>query len=132
MADYQLTSMSHVIRNSDGADIPDEPENRDFKAYQAWLAAGGVPDPYVPTAVAQSVLSQDLMAQFTVAYFTAIKTAVATNDAFGLLWASMQAQRDPMVVSNSRFQTGWAALVTVLGAPRMVAIAAALGVTVPA
>ena len=132
MADYRLTSTSHVMRNSDGADIPDEPENRDFKVYQAWLAAGGVPDPYVPPVVPQSVLSQDLMAQFTVAEFTAIKAAVATNDAFGLLWASLQAQRDPMMVSNARFQAGWAALVTVLGAPRMMVIAAVLGITVPA
>jgi hypothetical protein len=119
-----------VIRTSEGADIPDEPENRDFGAYQAWLAAGGVPDPYVPPAVPQSVLSQDLMAQFTVADFTAIKSAVAANDAFGLLWASLQAQRDPMMVSNARFQAGWAALVTVLGASRMIAIAGALGITV--
>ena len=132
MADYRLTSTSHVIRNSDGADIPDELENRDFKAYQAWLAAGGVADPYVPPTVPQSVLSQDLMAQLTVADFTAIKIAVAANDTFGLLWASLQAQRDPMIVSNTRFQAGWAALVTVLGALRMTAIAAALGVTVPA
>ena len=93
--------------------------------FQALLIASNPPPP-------KSVLSQDLMAQFTVADYTAIKTAVASNDVFGLLWVSLQAQRDPMMISNARFQTGWAALVTVLGAPRMSAIATALGVTMTA
>jgi hypothetical protein len=47
-----------------------------------------------------------------------------------LLWASLQAQKDPMVVTNARFLAGWSALVQVLGAPRMTAIATALGVTI--
>jgi hypothetical protein len=78
----------------------------------------------------QAVLSQDLMAQFTVADYTAIVAAVAATPAFGLLWVSLQAQKDPMIVTNARFQAGWSALITVLGAPRMAAIATALGVTI--
>jgi hypothetical protein len=78
----------------------------------------------------QSVLSQDLMAQFTAADYTAIKAAIATNDQFGLLWASLQAQKDPMTITKPRFKAGWAALVQVLGAARMTAIATALGVTI--
>jgi len=93
--------------------------------FRALLIASNPPPPI-------SVLSQDLMAQFTVADYAAIKTAIASNDAFGLLWASLQAQRDPMMVSNARFQAGWAALVSVLGAPRMSAIATALSITIPA
>ncbi|OAF09882.1 hypothetical protein AYJ54_11800 [Bradyrhizobium centrolobii] len=49
-----------------------------------------------------------------------------------LLWWSFLAQRDPMAISNDRFRAGWSALVSVLGAPRMTAIAAALGVEVGA
>jgi len=47
MADYQLTADTRVIRNSDGAWIPDDPANRDRQEYDKWYAAGGVPDPYV-------------------------------------------------------------------------------------
>jgi hypothetical protein len=49
MADYQLTASDDtVIRTADQAFIPNDPANRDWIDYQAWLAAGGVPDPYVP------------------------------------------------------------------------------------
>jgi len=49
MAEYQLTSTdSMVIRTADGAGIPNDPANRDWVEYQAWLDDGGVPDPYVP------------------------------------------------------------------------------------
>ena len=49
MADYQLTATDQsVIRTADGACIPNSMDNRDWVEYQAWLEAGGVPDPYVP------------------------------------------------------------------------------------
>ncbi|SHH20963.1 hypothetical protein [Bradyrhizobium erythrophlei] len=78
----------------------------------------------------QEVLSQDLMAQFTAADAAAIQSAIAGNVQFWLLWSAMVAQKDPMFVTNARFLAGWAALIQVLGQPRMDAIAAALGVTV--
>jgi hypothetical protein len=83
-----------------------------------------------PIPVPQLVLSQDLVAQFTVADYALIKAATAANDRFGLLWAALQAQNDPMVVTNARFLAGWSALVTVLGQTRMSAISSALGVTI--
>jgi hypothetical protein len=83
-----------------------------------------------PPAPPQTVLSQDLMAQITVADYSAIMAAIAATPALGLLWSQMQAQKDPMLVTNTRFLAGWAALVQVLGQPRMTAIATALGVTI--
>ena len=48
MADYQLTDSADIVRrNVDKAYIPNDPANRDWVEYQAWLAGGGVPDPYV-------------------------------------------------------------------------------------
>ena len=80
--------------------------------------------------VIQTVLSQDVMAQFTLADYTAIKTAIAGDDQFGLFWAQLQVQKDPMHIINVRFLAGWAALVQVLGQPRMTQIATALNITI--
>lgn len=41
---YQLTA-NGVIDLTTGASIPSAPDNDDWKIYQAWLAAGGVPVP---------------------------------------------------------------------------------------
>lgn len=43
---YQLTTNEHtILRVSDNAHIPDDPANRDYQEYLAWLDDGGVPDP---------------------------------------------------------------------------------------
>lgn len=53
MADYKLAE-NGVIRNSDGAFIPNAPGNRDWQAYQDWLNAGNTPDPQYTLAEAQA------------------------------------------------------------------------------
>ena len=47
---YTLTNGSSVIREDERGNwiIPDDPANTDWQAYQAWLAEGNTPNPYVP------------------------------------------------------------------------------------
>ena len=130
MSDYRLTATDIIVRAADNAFIPNDPANVDRQQYEAWLAAGGVPDPCVPTpSVSESVLPQDLMAQFTADDAAKIQTSIAGNAQFWLLWQALTAQRDPMEVRNARFREGWQALTGILGPSRMDAIAAALGIT---
>jgi hypothetical protein len=62
--------------------------------FQALLAAAIIPEP-------QSVLSQDLIAQFTADDAAKIQAAISGNMQFWLLWSAMQAQKDPMLVTNA-------------------------------
>ena len=47
MSEYKLSKYG-VIRARDGASIPNDPLNSDWREYQAWLAAGNAPDPADP------------------------------------------------------------------------------------
>ena len=42
---YQLTTSTSIIRLTDGATIPNDPGNRDYREYLDWLAAGNTPEP---------------------------------------------------------------------------------------
>jgi len=42
---YQLTTSTSIKRLSDGAFIPPDPGNRDYREYLDWLAAGNTPEP---------------------------------------------------------------------------------------
>jgi hypothetical protein len=49
MAEYQLTANENtVLRVLDSAYIPNDPANRDYQEYLAWLADGNTPDPAPP------------------------------------------------------------------------------------
>ncbi len=48
---YKLTKYGNVIRHKDGAEIPKDPSNRDYKLYVRWLEAGGEPEPADTAAV---------------------------------------------------------------------------------
>jgi hypothetical protein len=42
---YQLTTSTSIKRLSDGAFIPNDPSNRDYREYLDWLDAGNTPEP---------------------------------------------------------------------------------------
>lgn len=48
MSAYKLQANGCVVRQSDGAWIPPEIANADWKDFQAWLEAGNTPDPVDP------------------------------------------------------------------------------------
>ena len=48
---YQLTATASILRQSDGASIPADPLNSDYREYLAWCEAGNTPAPYVPPAL---------------------------------------------------------------------------------
>jgi hypothetical protein len=42
---YQLTTSTSIKRLSDGAFIPNDPGNRDYREYLNWIDAGNTPEP---------------------------------------------------------------------------------------
>lgn len=76
-----------------------------------------------------SFLARDLFALLTVADFSAIKKAIAANDALGLLWDSLKAQGEaPIVTDSRRFQQGWDGIKAALGPARASEISSTLGI----
>jgi hypothetical protein len=48
---YKLTHFNSIVRVEDGACIPMDEENRDYREYLEWVKAGGVPAPVDQTFV---------------------------------------------------------------------------------
>jgi hypothetical protein len=45
---YTIAQNGSIIRDSDGATIPIDGQNRDYLIYQSWVSAGHQPVPYSP------------------------------------------------------------------------------------
>ncbi len=57
MTFQHIINSSSVVRMSDGAVIPPDPENTDWQAYQAWITLGNMAEPAAAPADA-SLVSQ--------------------------------------------------------------------------
>lgn len=61
---YKLLASGGVQRLADGACIPEDERNADWRAYQDWLAAGNTPDPAdQPAAERRKVLKSTVVAR---------------------------------------------------------------------
>lgn len=89
MTDYRLTDTDDIIRTVDNAVIPNDPRNRDRRLYEEWLAAGGVPEPYVaPPEPVPAVVSaaQGRLALLDAGLLGTVKTAVDQADEATQIW----------------------------------------------
>lgn len=50
---YKYGIQNSIIRKSDNAFIPRDPDNRDYVEFKKWLDAGNTPDAYVPPPLIQ-------------------------------------------------------------------------------
>lgn len=48
---YRLTDSDNVVRIADGAVIPPDPRNRDYRDFQDYVAGGGVVESYTPPPI---------------------------------------------------------------------------------
>jgi hypothetical protein len=104
---YELTAGSGVIRLSDGAFIPPDPGNRDWVAYQQWLAAGNTPQP-APGPSNPAKAAADLAAKIA-AGLTVTSTAYpALDGAYPLDPATQQqiAAVSEYIAINGKFPGG--------------------------
>lgn len=95
MADYRLMPPG-VVRAADGAMIPEDPTNRDWQAYRAWLAVGNVPDAALASATPYAAPTpRQWLERLAPATQLAITTAAAGNPQI-LLWV-LKASGSPSI-----------------------------------
>lgn len=72
---YALTG-SGIQRGSDQAHIPSDPDNADYRAYQAWIASGKTATPYTPPAAIYACQLWQLQAAMGASQWTQVQAAI--------------------------------------------------------
>jgi hypothetical protein len=130
-ADPEHTNGAFTRRSGEEVHGPLPPNAGDVRAeYDAWIAAGNTPDPYVaPAAPPPSFLARDLIDLLTPDDLRAIQAAVQADAALDLLWLRLRTREGkPVVAEGEAFAQGWAGLMAALGSARAAQISAALGI----
>jgi hypothetical protein len=108
---YQLTNGTSVIRLDDGAFVPADPDNRDWQAYQAWLAAGNVPTAAAPVVVlVPRPTPREWLERLSPSTQLALETAALANPAVSL-WLRKATGAGSIDVTLAETQQGVAAVV---------------------
>jgi hypothetical protein len=76
---YRLTSGSTIVRQADGAAIPSDSRNKDYRDYLAWVAAGNTADPAPVPPKPTTLSAGDFLARFTAAEQSAVQQACLAN-----------------------------------------------------
>lgn len=98
MATYQVTSTGIILRD-DGANIPPDPRNSDYRAYQAWVAAGNTaPILPAPPRAQADINADDLRAKTA--------TALTNNAAFQAIASPTNAQAVAQIQALTRQVNG--------------------------
>lgn len=121
---YQLSANAgEVIRTSDGAVIPLAPGNMDYRAYQAWLAAGNTPDPAPAAGPPTTVSFNQFVNRLTPQEQGALAITAQTNPQV-LLWLALGAAANTVDLTSAQTSAGLQVLVTanVISSARMTQI----------
>ena len=99
---YALRNGTSLVQRSDGAVLPSDPDNTDWQAYQAWLAAGNTPAPapslapVVPQVISDRQFFQQLAAQRVISEdeaLAAVQTGTIPSEMQPLVTALPEAEQ---------------------------------------
>lgn len=108
---YKLQNNGYVIRLLDGAWIPPEQGNADWRDYQDWLAEGNEPQPADPPPPPPPVINgADFLARVTDDEYAAVISAANANPMLGR-WLDILRMRGSIDVSSEATQRAKAYLI---------------------
>jgi hypothetical protein len=127
---YSLTQFDTLVQRSDGVFIPNDANNIDWIAYQAWLTAGNIAAPYAPVLSPQQqfnvilsgginttwvisggpdgslnglyAIDQQTQFNITAEVVTILSTGVFSTGASTRFWLNMTGQ--PMQMNTTQFR----------------------------